>query len=258
MPSTRRPIGPARSTARDPAHSVARHAAGDAASPAAAGPESRGRAYGGLSGADRVAARRARFLDAGRALFGSQGLRATTVRGLCAEAGLTDRYFYESFASVEALLGAVYLALMDSLQQRLRALPRPEAGTGPVDWAEVERRCAAGYELWFDTVADPQVARIVLAEVLGVSAEIDALYEARTQDFAAYTAHPLRGLRLSAERRTLVGRALVGAAVQVARHWVSSGYAASRRSVVRTCTLVAVGTLRELLDEQRQSDGADR
>lgn len=257
MPSTRR-HAPAPGPTPGPGRSPARSAGGDAAPPAASSPESQGRAYGGQSGADRVAARRARFIDAGRVLFGSQGLRATTVRGLCAEAGLTDRYFYESFASVEALLGAVYLSLTDGLQQRLRALPRPEAGTGPVDWAEVERRCAAGYELWFDTVADPQVARIVLAEVLGVSAEIDALYEARTQDFAAYTAHPLRALRLSPERRTLVGRALVGAAVQVARHWVSSGYAASRRSVVRTCTLVAVGTLRELLDEQRPTDEPKR
>lgn len=246
MPPSRRPSPPARVAAAD---------AVTTSGAAAAATE--GRAYGGLSGADRVAARRARFIDAGVALFGSQGLRATTVRGLCAEAGLTDRYFYESFASVEALLGAVYLSLMDGLQQRLRALPRPEATSGAVDWAEVERRCAAGYELWFDTVRDPQVARIVLAEVLGVSPAIDALYEARTQDFAAYTAHPLRALRLSPERRTLVGRALVGAAVQVARHWVSSGYAASRRSVVRTCTLVAVGTLRELLAEQ-PDEGADR
>ena len=211
-----------------------------------------GRAYGGLSPEDRVAARRARLVQAGAALFGTQGLRATTVRSVCTEAGLTDRYFYESFASLEALLAAVYVDMMAGLRQRLLALPPwPAQPRGAdVDWPAAERRCSAGYQAWFDAVSDPRFARVVLAEVLGVNADIDALYEAHTQDFAAHTAAPLARLRLSAERRTLIGHALVGAAVQVARHWVASGYAAPRWAVVRTCVLVAMGTLRELAGER--------
>lgn len=211
-----------------------------------------GRAYGGLSPEDRVAARRQRLLQAGAVLFGTQGLRATTVRGVCSEAGLTDRYFYESFASLEALLAAVYTDMMDGLRRRLQDLPPWPAGArdGPVDWDAVERRCSAGYDAWFDAVSNPHFARVVLAEVLGVNADIDALYEANTQDFAAHTAAPLARQRLSAERRTLIGRALVGAAVQVAKHWVASGYAAPRRAVVRTCVLVAMGTLRELMADR--------
>ena len=50
-----------------------------------------GRAYGGLAPEDRAAARRARFIEAGIELFGTQGFRAATVRGVCAAAGLTDR-----------------------------------------------------------------------------------------------------------------------------------------------------------------------
>jgi AcrR family transcriptional regulator len=211
-----------------------------------------GRAYGGLSPEDRVAARRARLVQAGAELFGIQGLRATTVRGVCAEAGLTDRYFYESFTSLEDLLAAVYTDMMDGLRRRLQALPPWPAQVrgAAVDWAAVERRCSAGYGAWFDAVSDTRFARVVLAEVLGVNAELDALYEAHTQDFAAHTTAPLAGLRLSAERRTLIGRALVGAAVQVAKHWAGSAYAAPRRAVVRTCVLVALGTLRELTTER--------
>src|ERR1700710_181396 len=78
-----------------------------------------GRAYGGLALEDRVAARRARFIEAGIELFGTQGFRAATVRGICAAAGLTDRYFYESFASLEALLAEVYRTLTHGFATRL-------------------------------------------------------------------------------------------------------------------------------------------
>lgn len=217
--------------------------------PRQAGPAAAGRSYGGLPPEDRVAGRRARLIEAGIQLFGTQGLRATTVRGVCAQAGLTDRYFYESFSSLEALLQAVYQALMDGLRQRLEtqapALQAPWPA-GPADAAALEQAFTAGYEVWFDAVSDARFARIVLAEVLGVSAEVDALYEAGMRDFTARTTQPLVHAKLNAERRALIGRALVGAAVHVARMWVASGYRASRRSVVRTCVLVAVGTLRAL------------
>lgn len=205
-----------------------------------------GRAYGGLSLADRVSERRARLVEAGIELFGTKGLRATTVRSVCVAAGLTDRYFYESFATLEALLQAAYKQLMDGLRTRIQAQPLPQ---GPAGAAEIERRFTAGYEIWFDAVRDPRFARIVLAEVLGVNAEIDALYEAGMRDFSERTTASLAALRLNAERRALVGHALVGAAVQVARVWVSGGYRASRRSVVRTCVLVAVGSLAALQAE---------
>jgi AcrR family transcriptional regulator len=212
----------------------------------AARPAVAGRSYGGLPSEDRVAGRRARLIEAGIQLFGTQGLRATTVRGVCAQAGLTDRYFYESFSSLEALLQAVYQALMDGLRQRLETQAPALQAAWPAGAAELEQAFTAGYEVWFDAVSDARFARIVLAEVLGVSAEVDALYEAGMRDFTARTTQPLVQARLSAERRALIGRALVGAAVHVARMWVSSGYRASRRSVVRTCVLVAVGTLRAL------------
>lgn len=208
-----------------------------------------GRAYGGVSLGERVSERRARLIEAGVELFGTRGLRATTVRSVCAEAGLTDRYFYESFATLEALLQAVYQHLMDGLR---RGMP-PLAQHGPLDAAELERRITAGYERWFEAVRDPRFARIVLAEVLGVNAEVDALYEAGMRDFVERTSAALAALRLSAERRALVGHALVGAATQVARVWAGSGYRASRRSVVHTCVLVALGTLRALEAEQHEA-----
>jgi len=216
------------------------------ASPAAA------RSYGGLALEERVAARRARFIEAGIELFGTQGFRGATVRGVCAAAGLTDRYFYESFASLEALLAEVYGTVRDGFARRLM-----EESFGAEGWhgddAAVERQVTAAYEIWFDTVRDPRFARILLVEVLGVSPEMDALYEASARAMAELTLTPLAAtrpaLRLSKPRRELLGRALVGAALQVAKMWMTGGYRLPRRDVVRTCALVATGTLAALRAE---------
>jgi AcrR family transcriptional regulator len=201
---------------------------------------------------DRVAARRARFIEAGIELFGTQGFRGATVRGICAAAGLTDRYFYESFPTLEALLAAVYTTLKDRFAARLTDESlHPEAWQG--DAAAIERQVTAAYELWFDTVRDPRFARIVLVEILGVSPGMDALYEASARAMAALTIAPLAftqpSLKLTKARRELLGRALVGAGLQVAKMWMTGGYKLARRDVVRTCVLVATGTLAALRAE---------
>ena len=210
------------------------------------------RTYGGLAMEERVAARRARFVEAGIDLFGTQGFRGATVRGICAAAGLTDRYFYESFATLEALLAEVYRTLTRGFAARLTEESiRSEAWSG--DAAAVERQTTAAYELWFDTVREPRFARIVLVEVLGVNPDIDALYELSVREMAELTIAPLAAtqpaLKLSRARREMLGRALVGAGLQVAKMWMTGGYKLPRRDVVRTCVLVATGTLAALRAE---------
>ena len=54
----------------------------------------RGRRYRGVSEEARQAERRQRFVEAGLTVFGSRGYHSSTVRSICAEAGLTERYFY--------------------------------------------------------------------------------------------------------------------------------------------------------------------
>ena len=229
MTAANRPKAPASADApasRQPAHSTAA--------------ASRGRSYGGVSPEQRASARRQQLVQAGLQLFGSQGLRATTVRGVCRQAGLTDRYFYESFDTLEALLAACYDSLLDRLRQALALAAAPLAGAG------AEARFTAGYSTWFDFVADPQVARVVLAEVLGVSPAMDTRYEAGMREFADALAGPLAEAGAGGVRGALIARALVGAVVQVAKMWAASGYRESRADVVGSCVLVAVGTVRAL------------
>ena len=67
----------------------------------------RGR-WSGVPVRDRPALRRDDLIAAGIGLLGSPGGPSLTVRAACRAAGLTERYFYESFADLDELLGAVY------------------------------------------------------------------------------------------------------------------------------------------------------
>jgi AcrR family transcriptional regulator len=70
----------------------------------------RARPYRGVDAADRLASRRAKLLGAGLDLLGADRPDAAelTVRGICRQAGVTARYFYESFADKDEFVGAVF------------------------------------------------------------------------------------------------------------------------------------------------------
>ena len=71
------------------------------------------RRYGGKSAEQRRAERRAQLVEAALEIWQEQGWAAVTMRGVCAQAGLTDRYFYESFTDRDALLGTVWDLMRD-------------------------------------------------------------------------------------------------------------------------------------------------
>jgi AcrR family transcriptional regulator len=82
--------------------------------PTAAAPPSPS-GWAGIPAEQRRATRRARLLDAAFELIGTEGWSATTVRGVCHAARLNPRYFYESFASLDDLLVAVYDRTVEEL-----------------------------------------------------------------------------------------------------------------------------------------------
>jgi AcrR family transcriptional regulator len=67
----------------------------------------RGR-WAGVPLGDRQALRRDELVAAGVRLLGEESGPAVTVRAVCREAGLTERYFYESFADRDEFVRAVY------------------------------------------------------------------------------------------------------------------------------------------------------
>jgi AcrR family transcriptional regulator len=66
------------------------------------------RTWGGTTLDDRKAARRGQLIEAGLDLLGTEGSAAVSVRAVCRNAKLTERYFYESFNDREGLVLGVY------------------------------------------------------------------------------------------------------------------------------------------------------
>ncbi|MDN5856815.1 MAG: TetR/AcrR family transcriptional regulator [Actinomycetia bacterium] len=75
--------------------------------------------WAGTALAERRTARRVALLDAGVAALGSPEARPLTVRAVCRTAGLTERYFYESFDDREAFVRAAYDHVAARAEQRL-------------------------------------------------------------------------------------------------------------------------------------------
>lgn len=67
----------------------------------------RGR-WSGLPLPDRQALRRDQLIAAGATVLGGEGGPALTVRAVCRQADLTERYFYESFSDRDQFVRAVY------------------------------------------------------------------------------------------------------------------------------------------------------
>ncbi|WP_167107450.1 TetR/AcrR family transcriptional regulator [Mycobacterium sp. DL592] len=89
------------------------------------------RPYGGVDAADRLARRRASLLLAGMELLGGDTDPAElTVRGICRQAGVATRYFYESFADKDEFVAAVFdwavAELAATTQAAVAAAPQAE------------------------------------------------------------------------------------------------------------------------------------
>ena len=203
-------------------------------------PASAGRSYGGLSHEDRQAQRLRAFIGAGTALFGTAGYRGTTVRAVCQAAQLNDRYFYAQFASMEALLLAVYAHWSQQLGDAV-GLATASPGT-------LEARLEAGLRAYFRFMREERVARILLLEVVGVSPTVDEAYKANLAAFArrlaatAETVWHKAGLDKADQR--IASTALVGALTSAATYWHLTGYRDAESRMVGNCLRVVAGAIR--------------
>jgi AcrR family transcriptional regulator len=90
------------------------------------------RPYRGVDATKRMAERRGRLVAAGLDLLGAeqQDTSALTVRAVCRLAGLTPRYFYESFSDKDEFVGAVFdwvvAGLAATTQAAVAAVPAHE------------------------------------------------------------------------------------------------------------------------------------
>lgn len=150
----------------------------DATAAAPAGASS-GRIYSGLQSSERALERYRRLVEAGIEVFGTTGYPGAKIKALCQGAGLSERYFYESFESREQLLMAVYdQVARDLMRHVMEALQAPGLDLR----ASVRAGMAAVVNFMLD---DPRHAQIILVEIVGVSPLFEAKRHKSMMEFAA-------------------------------------------------------------------------
>jgi AcrR family transcriptional regulator len=182
------------------------------------------RSYRGMSQEERRADRRARLIAAAIAVYGERGYHQATVKAVCEAAGLTERYFYESFANSEALLidsfNVVTYAVLGELTQAAR-----DAGRGRI------ARSRAMLHAYFAALQrEPQSARVFLVEIRGVSRAVDQAFDAALRaigrEVARIVAPP------NAPEDELLQAGVVGGVIHIALRWIDNGYAPDIERVV--------------------------
>jgi AcrR family transcriptional regulator len=112
------------------------------------------RPYRGVEAPERLAGRRRRFLDAGLELLGgATAPEELTVRAICGDAGLTARYFYESFTDKDEFVGAVF----DGVVADVAATTQAAIAAAPVS----EQMRAAMANIVRIITVDPRIGRLM-------------------------------------------------------------------------------------------------
>ncbi|MBL1074176.1 TetR/AcrR family transcriptional regulator [Nocardia sp. 2] len=122
--------------------------------------------YRGTTTEERREQRRRRLLDAALDIVGTQGLSMLTVRGVCEQARVGPRFFYESFPDLDTLaatlLADVQREVLDQTRTTMAATPG-----GPED------KIRAGVAALIVAVTDdPRRANIAFAQTYGSPALI--------------------------------------------------------------------------------------
>jgi AcrR family transcriptional regulator len=174
--------------------------------------------YGGVTAQARVADRRERLLAAGLELFGTQGYPRTTIDQVCAEAGLTKRYFYESFRSCEDLMGALVRNLwVEAAQDGMAAVAATPGG------ARARVRAGIGAVVDYYT-ADTRRGRVAFLEAVGISDRIEGQRREYVGVFTtllqSYAGELLGELTLPEQAMRLHAGALVGAGSELVTEYL--------------------------------------
>jgi len=174
------------------------------------------RSYRGLSQEERRAGRRERLITAAIAVYGERGYHQATVKAVCEAAGLTERYFYESFANSEALLIASFDAVTFAVMGEITGAAK-DAGR-----ARTARSRAMLHAYFAALQREPQSARVFLVEIRGVSRAVDQAFDAALRaigkEVARIVAPP------GAVEDELLQAGVVGGVIHIALRWIGDGY----------------------------------
>ena len=175
------------------------------------------RPYAGVDAAERLAGRRARLLEAGLELMGRDVMPAElTVRGVCQEAGVATRYFYESFPDKDEFVGAVFdwvIAQLAATTQAAVAAALPG-----------ERNRAGLANIVRSIEQDPRIGRLMFGNQVANAAVIRKRRESESFFAMLSGEHVGSVLQRAANARIqAVSHFVVGGVTQTISSWLAGG-----------------------------------
>jgi AcrR family transcriptional regulator len=195
------------------------------------------RPYRGISADERRATRRAQLIEAGLDVLGDDGLAGLTMTAVCVRAGLTERYFYESFHDRDELLGAILDACLLEMDEAMFAA----LAAAPPDLLE-RCRAAAGAMIGVLT-DDPRKARLH-AEAIGSAALSERRAEAVSAhaELLARQMRELRGLDRPQHQAPLrlATLVLMGGLSEAILGWLDGSLEMTRETLIEECARLAV------------------
>lgn len=200
------------------------------------------RQFKGLSLSERKQARREKLIEAGIEAYGSHGFFSVTVKDICQEAKLTERYFYESFKKSEQLFQTIFLKLIDELQQNVMQAIM-QASTDPKKMIE------AGLTALLMTLKNnPRMARIIyidamLVQELHNQATIHETMSRFDRMIYAFVMLMMPNIDRSEREISMIATGLNGYVTQIAIRWVMSDYKQPMEEVLSSCSAVFLALL---------------
>ncbi len=199
--------------------------------------------YDGRSADARRTERRQLLLETAIRLIGRQGYATVSLNAICGNAGLTKRYFYESFDGVEALLTEAFRQISTELQQHV--IRQITGQKTPADMI------SAGLRAFFEYIqAHPERGRVYLVEALAVTSlradllgrgggDLSPFLLATTQQFIATDT-------VSKSVLTVMAQGTIGAAIFVGQNWIASNYQQPIDELVQGVSEICLGIAQRL------------
>lgn len=178
--------------------------------------------YAGKEASTRQAERRKKLLAAGIKLIGREGYAATSIDAICSEAGLTKRYFYESFANSEELLIESYRTVTREYLGSILQATRPYL-------SDSRKLVRAGLQQTFSFVKkNPHKARLIMIEAMTVRSQLGRLYGNSYNEFVnllvSFTKPFLPGKGPGDLILAVMARGAIGAIIHLCQGWIATDF----------------------------------
>lgn len=222
--------------------------------PATAGRSKRSsRIYGGKTTEQRRSERRAALLDAAYSIAGASGYHAATVRAICKKAGLSERYFYESFESREQILSEMYDTVISGARAAVlraaSAVSIEEMAAAAADRGTLHPiivACTRAFVYYLTD--DPHRANIVVIDSVSVPTNRDGMSIGASTSFSELISEMAGALIGATHPATeLFGIGMVGYVSRLLNNWHSDGGTSDPETLVTSIALTFQGMLDRLL-----------